>query len=478
MKVKILSFVVIALTFAGCTSTGGKSSGGGFSGFPSTGTTPMQSTSGEKLSKEPMTVTNANVAKILDELSADIKSNKSRSTATSTNLTSIDSYVGEFLYIPLKESENKFKVSSSPKSSVYELSKANTNLKFRSLYEGNFVVDVNSDSTERKITISNKIKYAFSENDLFNVIASNYQNKNFKTLKDSVQLHKLTFPNSSRTKDSSLLLLQVAGSNKDTRTVRNEYNYIQKNSSFTANDRKVVATALQNASVTDITIDKTLTAYSTSDLDTNKKVATLILSKAYAEKHEIQFLEKVFKDVPDKSISNYVGNWYVKNGNPTLGNQYLTGNLAGGSTAALATLTPGTTDPLKQIAEKNYATFKENFNNGEKNLRNGNHSKAKEYFQAALALNKNYSETGRLYFYIGQTNYNTNNFSGALANYKIAASNEKNADRQAEIYYNMGMASHKLGNTSDCKNYLTFVTQKYPSSQWSQKSNSYLAQLN
>lgn len=477
MKVKILSFVVIALAFVGCSNSGGRSSGG-FSGFPTTGTTPISGTAGETLTKEPMTVTNANVSKILDELSADIKSNKSRSTATSTNLTSIDSYVGEFLYIPLKENENRFKVSSSPKSSVYELSKVNTNLKFRSLYEGNFVVDVNSDSSERKISISNKIKYAFSENDLFNVIASNYQNKNLKTLKDSVQLHKLTFPNSPRTKDSALLLMQVAGANKDTRTARNEYNYIQKNSSFTSNDRKVVASALQNANVTDITIDKILTTYSTSDKDTNKAVATLILSKAYAEKHEIEFLEKVFRDVPDRSISNYVGNWYVKNGNPTLGNQYLSGSLAGGTTAALATLTPGTTDPLKQIAEQNYATFKENFNNGEKSLKSGNNAQAKDYFQAALALNKNYSETSRLYFYIGQANYNTNNFSGALASYKIAATNEKNADRQAEIYYNMGMASHKLGNTTDCKNYLTFVTQKYPSSQWSQKSSTYLSQLN
>jgi len=478
MKVKILSFLALALAFAGCTGTGGGSSRGSGS-LPPLQTTPIApNTAGEKLPKEPINLTSAAVTKILDELSADLKSGKSRSTAKSTNLTSLDGYVGEFLYIPLKDAESKFKVSSSPKSSVYELSKANTNLKFRSLYEGNFVVDVSGEGIARKITISNKVKYEFNEDDLYKVIVQDYNSKNFKALKDDVQLHKLAFPDNSRAKSASIMLMEIAGLNKDTRTVKNEYNFIQKNNSFVAQDRVKIASALTAAGVNDITLDKALTTYSSSEKDANKQIANIILSKNLAEKHEIEFLQKVFQDVPDKALSNYIGNWYVKNGNPALGSQYLSGNLSGASSGALASLTPGTTDPLKQVAEQNYASFKENFQNGEKSLKSGNNTKAKEYFQKALSLNKNYTESGKLHFYIGQTNYNTGNYSAALANYKTAANVEKSVDKQAEIYYNMGLASHKLGNTTDTKNYLTYVTQKFPSSQWSQKSISYLATIN
>jgi len=476
MKVKILSFLALALSFAGCTGTGRGTSGGG--SLPSIQTSSIPNTAGEKLPKEPIVLTSAAVTRILDELSADLKNGKTRSTATSNNLTSLDSYVGEFLYIPIKETEDKFRVSNSPRSSVYELTKANTNLRFRSLYEGNFVVDVSGEGTARKITISNKVKYEFSENDLYQVIAQDYNNRNFNALKDGVQLHKLAFPDNSRAKTASLMLMEVAGANRDTRTVKNEYDFIQKNSSFTAQDRVVVASALANARVNDVNLDRVLTTYSFTEKDTNTEIANLILSKNVAERHEIEFLQRVFHDVPDRNLSNYIGNWYVKNGNPALGNQYLTGNLSGVSSGELASLTPGTTDPLRQVAEQNYASFRENFQNGESNLRSGNYARARELFQAALALNRNYDESGRLHFYIGQTNYNTGNYSAALESYRTAANVEKTADRQAEIYYNMGLASHELGNTTDTRNYLTYVTQRFPSSEWSQRSINYLATLN
>ncbi|MDR3258261.1 MAG: hypothetical protein LBT51_01440 [Fusobacteriaceae bacterium] len=449
MKFKIFSITVLSLLIVGCTGSGGRS-GGFYELYP---TKNVNAIEGEKLTKTKITLTDNSPTEILDELSRDVKTNKSRTTTKSTNIISVSSYLGENLYIPLSESETSFNMVSNPKNSSYDLKKISTNLIFNSLYEGNFIVNVKATNADRKITISNITKYEFSENDLYAVVKRTYENKSFDKLRDSVALYKIVFPNGKYIKENSMKLLELAGLQKNERYVRSEYNYIRKYSSFNSSDRVIVAKALAETKVSDVGIDNILLEYSTSEKETNANVAGILLIKPDVTKKEVEFLEKVFNDKEDVRIAKYVENWYSKNDpNKTSG-----------------AFTGSTTE--------NYNAFKELYVNGETSFKNGKYNEALNYFKDAVAINKNYSETNKLYFYLGQSNYNSGKYQTAVSDYKKALNVEKSFEKQAEIYYNIGIAAHKAGNIADCKNYMTYIQQNYPRTIWSQKSITYLASI-
>jgi tetratricopeptide (TPR) repeat protein len=449
MKFKVLSITVLSLLIVGCTGGGGRS--GGFSGSYPTRDIAIE---GEKLTKTKITLTDNSPTEILDELSRDIKTNKSRTKIKSTDIISTSSYIGENLYIPLSENESSAKMISSPKNSSYDLKKLSTNLIFRSVYEGNFVVNVKATDKERRITISNVTKYDFSENDLYAIIKKTYENKSFDKLKDGVALYKIVFPNGKYTKENSMKLLELAGIQKNERYVRSEYNYIRKYSSFNSSDREIVAKALAATKVSDVGIDNILLVYSASEKEINTNVAEVLLIKPDVTKKEIEFLEKVFNDNEDVRIAKYVETWYSKN-DP---NKTPSGGFTGSTT-------------------ENYNAFKELYAKGEASLRSGKYNEALGYFKDALAINKNYSETNKLYFYLGQSNYSAGKYQSAVSDYKKALNVEKSFEKQAEIYYNIGVAAHKAGNVADCKNYMTYIQQNYAGTIWSQRSIAYLSSI-
>ncbi|MDR1831282.1 MAG: tetratricopeptide repeat protein [Fusobacteriaceae bacterium] len=474
MNIKLLSVTVVSLLIVGCTGGGGRSRGGGYGMY----TGISRPVAAEKLPRERITLTESTPTRILDELSADMKNNKSRTTIRTTDVVSAASYIGEYLYIPLAREDSTFRMVSSPKNSSYDLRKVTTNLIFRSIYEGNFVTVVTEGASERRITISNSSRYEFSESELREIVIRCFDNRNYTGLKDSVALYKIIFPNGAYTKDNSMRLLEAAGASRDARTVRSEYNFLKKYSTFSGADRKMVADALYGTGVTDVAIDGVLLEYSSMDRETNEKVANVLLAKDNITRREAEFLEQVYRDTPDERIASYVGNWYLKNGDPVRGQRYVSGAMETPAGQTPGTLTPGGASPLQQLAAKNYETFQGYYTAGEQAYRSGNYASALDSFQKALSVNKNYTETARIYYYMGQCNYNTGKYQVALNNYRSALLSEKTAERQAELYYNLGLTSQKLGNISECRNYLTYIRQKFPGSSWSEKSTALLSTLN
>ena len=197
---KIIGFLLILLTMYSCTGLPQKTDIDNI----------WSSISGENapLEQESIVLTTTDAPGLLQVISQNLKTGKTKSYSERYNGSNFEVYVGDYLIIPLK-AEDDFKLLSYPKNISYELGIKGTNLVFRSIYQGDFEIELRSlGDITRRITISNKLKYRFTEQNNYDIILKNYAMGNLKLLQDSVALHRIAFPDSFRDKEISFMLMK------------------------------------------------------------------------------------------------------------------------------------------------------------------------------------------------------------------------------------------------------------------------------
>lgn len=472
---KIIVFLFILLTMYSCTSLPQKTDFGSI----------WSSVTGESapLEQENIVLTENDPAGLLDTIANNLKEGKTKSYSSNYNGNTYEVYIGDYLTIPLKFEDN-FKLISYPRTISYELGIKENNLVFRSIYQGEFEVEIYSGETiTRRIKISNKLKYRFTEQNNYDIILKNYASNNLKQLQNSVALHRIAFPDSFRDKEISFILMELASKDGNTRIVREEIDFLKKFKMLDEQDKLNILDSL-TMSGNNTPFDSVLLEYNSENSILNEALKKAIMSKTTLNKEEIEFLEKEFRDNPDKDTAVFIGNWYLRNGDISRGNQYINGSIEGVSPEILRGIfgnTIGeetTTNPMATLEAQNYTQFRSFLKDGENNYNNGNYVEALVYFQRALEINRDYIESKDLYFYMGESSRLTESYQRAIDNYKKALSLEKNNDKKAEIYYNMAIAYDSLGNKEEARNYLTYVRQNYPETSWSTKSSIYLLKLN
>ena len=288
----------------------------------------------------------------------------------------------------------------------------------------------------------------------------------------------MLFPTSFIVKTNAVKLIELAYENRDIATVKSEYQTLVRNGELTSADRTKLVPILADSGINDLDLDNSFLTYTSTATELNAQMGSYIVSKATQTSAEIKFLESLLVDVPNKIYSDVIGNWYMKNGNKAVADRYLTGDKRGISGDSTSAVTPVLEASIKDIQEQNYTSFKKLYDEGERNYRNQMYGDALTTLKAANDINRNYTETAKLLFYIAESARHTGDYNLAMTNYRAALNVETANDRKAEIYYNMGVTAHLSGDVASCRNYMNYVRQQYPSSSWSTKSALYLSELN
>lgn len=413
---------------------------------------------------------------ILKNISERLKSGYTREY-NGTYRTNYEVYVGDYVSIPLNIGEDTYNIVNYPTGVQYDAHIQGNRLKFRSLYQGTYEVMIYSGGTfSRKINIDNKLSYEFTEQNNYDIISQCYAQRNLKGLNDAVAIHRIAFPNSFRDKELSFLLIDLASQDGNTKIIKDEMGFLQKNSTLTEYDKIQLIKSLNVMKNVDYEIPSALLNFDSQSLEFNKDVARVIMEKKNITSNEALFLEKLYKNTDDKkAIGEVLGNWYMKNGNFLKGKEYLEnasgiefntsfGNIGGSSSTA------------QSLEEQNYAQYMKFFKDGKKSFENENYVEALMYFEKALSMNKGYNEQKDIYYYMGQSYFRTGDYSKAVKELKKSLNLEKNDEKKAEIYYNIGMLYEKLGDKEQAVNYFTYVIQNYKNSPWGVKSSMYILQ--
>lgn len=443
----------------------------------------------EELKTQDIILTSSDSTGILNDISNSLKRGYVREY-TSNYKDRYEVYVGDYLSIPLGIGEDSYNMFYYPIGTSYEMEIRDGKLFFRGIYQGNYEVMLYSaGSFSRKITIQNKLKYQFAEQNNYEVIVQNYKAGNLKGLSDSVAIHRIAFPNSFRDKEISFMLIDLAGKDGNAKLIKDEIDFLQKYTKLDEFDKLNIIESLKKIQDKNFAISNSLLEFDTSVTNLNKELANLILAKDNPTQEEIIFLEKLYTSAPnpDINLGNFIGNWYIKNGNALKGASYLNGNgenplgeIAGGITPVLPTKpdleNSQTITTPESLEAQNYTQYLTFFEDGKKNFEKENYIEAVIYFEKALGINKDYIEQKDIYFYMGQSHFRTENYTEAVKDFKNSLNLEKNDEKKAEIYYNIGITYDKLGDKEQAVNYLTYVRQNYKNSSWSVKSSLYLLQ--
>lgn len=424
-------------------------------------------------------------AGILSDISSSLKRGYVREYNT-TYRDNYEVYIGDYVSIPLGIGEDSYNMFFYPLGTSYEMELKDGKLFFRGIYQGNYEVNIYSaGSFSRKITIHNKLKYEFTEQNNYEVISQNYKTGNLKALSDSVAIHRIAFPNSFRDKEISFMLIDLAGKDGNAKIIKDEIDFLQKYTKLDEYEKLNIINSLKKIQDKRFEISSALLVYNSSATNLNQEIVKLIMQKEKQSQDEIVFLEKFYGDYPnfDENLKTFIGNWYVKNGNLSKGASYLGGVNEnplelGESGVIVGSETSDTTTETAPVdlEAQNYTQYLTFIKEGKKNLDSGNSVEAIMYFEKALGINKDYIEQKDIYFHIGESYSKIQNYSEAINNFKKSLNLEKNDEKKAEIYYNIGILYDKLGDSEQAVNYLTYIRQNYKNSSWSVKASLYLLQ--
>ena len=447
--------------------------------------------SSQELETQEIVLNSSAPAGILADISNSLKRGYVREYNSSYQ-NNFEVYVGDYLSIPLGIGEDSYNMFFYPLGTSYEMEIRDGKLFFRGIYQGNYEVKIYSaGSFSRKITIQNKLKYEFTEQNNYEVISQSYKAGNLKVLSDSVAVHRIAFPNSFRDKEISFMLIDLAGKDGNAKIIKEEIDFLQRYTKLDEYDKLSIINSLKLVQDKNFELSTALLEFDNSTQNLNSEIAKLILVKDNPTQEEIVFLEKVYTTYPnpDINLGNFIGNWYIKNGDPIKGGSYLNkgaegtsgiGEIIGGVLPTLPPVeenqvTEETTVPV-DLEAQNYTQYLTFFEEGKKNFERENYVEAVIYFEKALSINKDYIEQKDIYFYMGESYFRTENYSEAVNNFKKSLNLEKNDEKKAEIYYNIGMTYDKLGDREQAVNYLTYIRQNYKNSPWSVKASLYLLQ--
>ena len=196
------------------------------------------------LNQENIILTKDTVQDILKDVSFRLRSGQIRNYESDYS-GRYEVYVGDYVSLPLELNENNYNVIKYPNDVNYNIKINGNKLLFRSLYAGKYEILIYSDTQmTRKIKISNILKYNFTENDIYNLIVSCYNEMDLKGLNDSISLSRIAFPDSSRNKEISFLLIDLAVKDGNTKIIKDEMQYLQKHVVLNDFDKKQLITAL------------------------------------------------------------------------------------------------------------------------------------------------------------------------------------------------------------------------------------------
>ncbi|MGL4687324.1 MAG: tetratricopeptide repeat protein [Fusobacteriaceae bacterium] len=164
-----------------------------------------------ELLQEEIYIGNHGVEVVLKEIRENWKKNIQREVVLNKLKRNYEVYVGETLKINSNNiSDVIYLNQNKEKDSKIEFYAKEESYYFRSIYQGNYKLEVNYlDGTIQIINIFNKMKFKFSENESYRIINDEYSNEKYEQALKNLDLHKLAFSDSGLSKEIRILNTKV-----------------------------------------------------------------------------------------------------------------------------------------------------------------------------------------------------------------------------------------------------------------------------
>ena len=208
---------------------------------------------------EDRNVNSQNVNEYLSEIKTNLKNSIKMNDSSVKNFYSV--YLGETLVFPL-DNENSIKVTSEPRNSNNKLVISDGKAEFRSIYKGEYVLSAYSNGTlSRKINVSVKPKYDFSEKDLYDAITQKSGN-----LENSITLYKMLFPTGKNIKNVNYTLLKQGYETKNISLMKEALSTMKNDISSYSDDEKATILKAAKLARTNIFVPSSLSGTENSAL--------------------------------------------------------------------------------------------------------------------------------------------------------------------------------------------------------------------
>ena len=208
---------------------------------------------------EDRNVNSQNINKYLSEIKTNLKNSIKMNDSSVKNSYSV--YLGETLVFPL-DNENSIKVTSEPRNTNNKLVVSNGKAEFRSIYKGEYVLSAYSNGAlSRKINVSVKPKYDFSEKDLYDTITQKSGN-----LENSITLYKMLFPTGKNIKNVNYTLLKQGYETKNISLMKEALSTMKNDISSYSDDEKATILKAAKLAGTNIFVPSSLSGTENSAL--------------------------------------------------------------------------------------------------------------------------------------------------------------------------------------------------------------------
>lgn len=196
----------------------------------------------KKLPQSDFYVSDSGVSYLLDVISADVSKASRRYYNANQLKSTLESYVGETVIID-SVAGNRLEIVSAPKVQSFDFYLRGGTITFKSLCQGEYIAEVyNGTQFVSTVRINNKLKYKFTEKENYDIISKAYIDKDFKKLRDSISLYRISFPGSSKDKELSFMLIEIATLEGQTSVVKEEMSYL--NSNYQLNESETITSNL------------------------------------------------------------------------------------------------------------------------------------------------------------------------------------------------------------------------------------------
>lgn len=430
------------------------------------------------LAQESFFLNDSGTAYLLDILSQNIKSNAVREYESGNYF---DIYMGEYLSVPCTDADTPALILS-PNIQSYDAFIKNGRFYFRSLYQGVYTFSLIKEGvTGRTITVNNKSKYKISEKDLKNIVYTDYNNKNIDTLKNSVTLFKLVFPDSTDNQEAASLLFNLAVIDGNANIVRTESAFLEENYPLSSQDKMRLIAGKEKTLGNDYNLSDKYLDFNSNSPELNDYVMRNIIKRSNPTNNELLFLENVYVASPTKDLADIIGMLYFRAGNVIKGTHYSNSTNGVLPSPLNNSLITGNENNIQgensgETTEETlgYSDFLNNYQNGISYYKDGSYAEAILLLEKSASAEGDFREKENIPFYLGDSYMMSGNYKKAKENFLLL----KNTNEfYPEAMYKLGELYYKNGEKDLAIKTFEQNRDNFPGTVWGRKSSIYLLKL-
>lgn len=277
------------------------------------------------LEQEKVVLDEENIEKVYNDIVEAVNNSGVRKYPVGYTGEDYEIFTGEILNIVFPQ-EGKYtaELVKSPYLSKTDLILKKSNLFFRTVYQGEYFIDIMKDgSFYKRLTVNSMLKYSFTQEKNYDIILNSYEVGKLDLLIKSVKLSRLAFPDAFYHKKSAFMILEQSLKEKKFSEAEKAIGFIEAN--FQLDDMEKERIFYCQGKILKGNPVK-YKKYLKSNMENPKlaqELKEMLLSGKTLSEEESLFLENVYEKTQEGEVARYLGKWYMNTGDPLKGERYL-----------------------------------------------------------------------------------------------------------------------------------------------------------